>query len=50
MNEHQNDLFNDRRFVFMLMLEIFEVSDILTGELDNTKMNVIKGKQVVFSQ
>lgn len=43
MNQYENDVFHDRRFVFILMMELFEIADMVQFKLDEEKTNVLKG-------
>lgn len=42
-NELQNNVFFDKKFIFMLMLELFEIEDMIQHRLDAAGRSIIHG-------
>lgn len=43
LNMHDNNVYVDKKFVFMLMLELFSVDDMVAFNLEPLKKSIIKG-------
>lgn len=42
-NQLQNNIFFDKKFIFMLMLELFDVDDMMEQRLDPLRRSIIQG-------
>lgn len=49
MNQHHNDIFHDRRFVFVLMMELFEVDEMINGTMNSEKQDLLKGEASIIT-
>lgn len=49
-NQLQNNVFFDKKFIFMLMLELFDVNDMMEQRLDPLKRSIIQGCFLFYHQ
>lgn len=49
LNQIQNTVFLDKKFIFMLMLELFEIEDMIEHRLDPLRRSIIQGKTDIFT-